>query len=36
MVPYWFDSSFSSVLQWLPAVLASLAVLVSQLFTRTA
>jgi hypothetical protein len=29
MIPFWFDS-FSTVLQWLPAALAALAVFASQ------
>lgn len=36
MVPFWFDSSFSSALQWLPAVIAGAALFVSQLFARAA
>jgi hypothetical protein len=35
MVPYWFDSSFANLWQWLPAVLSGLAVFASQLFART-
>lgn len=34
MVPFWFDSSFSSALQWLPVVIAGLTLFVSQLFVR--
>jgi hypothetical protein len=36
MVPYWFDSSFSGALQWLPAVIAGLTLFATRLFTRTA
>ena len=36
MVPFWFDNSFSSVMQWLPAVIAGLSLFVSQLFLRSA
>ena len=35
MVPFWFESSFSSMLQWLPAVITGLALFASQLFSRS-
>lgn len=34
MVPFWFDSSFGSVMQWLPALVAGLTWLSAQLFGR--
>jgi hypothetical protein len=34
MVPFWFDSSFSSAVQWLPAVIAGVALFLSQLSAR--
>jgi len=36
MVPLWFDNSFSGVLQWLPVLMASLALFSTQLFGRSA
>lgn len=35
MIPFWLDNSFGSLLQWLPVLMSSLALLASQLFGRS-
>lgn len=36
MIPFWFDNSFTSLVQWLPVLMSSLALLASQFIGRSA
>jgi hypothetical protein len=36
MIPFVFDSSMGSVMQWLPALMAGIALISSQMFGRAA